>query len=58
MTMNYEDLIQEALDIVSAWEIPPEKIAEAVNDQARLMAGMDFYYSGEDHPEYRLAACR
>jgi len=56
--MDYEDLIQEALDIVGAWELPEELIPQAVNDQARLMAGMDFYYSGEDHASCLFATCR
>ena len=55
--MDYEDLIQEAFDIVSAWELPENAIAQAVNDQARLMAGMDFYYSGEDHGPDPFASC-
>ena len=39
--MNYEDYILEALSVVAAWEVPEEDFAQAVNDQARLMAGMD-----------------
>ena len=39
--MNYEHYIPEALDIVSAWEVPPEDFARVVNDQARIMAGTD-----------------
>ena len=38
--MYYQDLIPEALEIVSAWDIPDEDFAQAVNDQARLMSGM------------------
>lgn len=37
---TYEDCITEALEIVSAWEVPEEDFAQAVNDQARLLAGM------------------
>ncbi|EED35833.1 hypothetical protein NOR51B_1780 [Luminiphilus syltensis NOR5-1B] len=39
--MNYEDYIAEALEIVSAWEVPPEDFAQVVNDQAKIMAGTD-----------------
>ena len=39
--MNYEDYIPDALLLVSAWEVPEEDFAQVVNDQARLMAGMD-----------------
>ena len=37
--MNYEAYIPEALELVSAWEIPLEDFAQVVNDQARIMAG-------------------
>ena len=36
---TYEDYIPDALDIVSAWEVPEEEFAQVVKDQARLMAG-------------------
>ena len=39
--MNIEDYICDALDTVSAWELPEEEFAQAVNDQARLMCGMN-----------------
>ena len=38
--MHIEDYIPEALEMVSAWEIPDEDFAQTVNDQARLMAGV------------------
>ena len=34
-----EDYILDALELVSAWDIPDEDLADAVNAQARLMAG-------------------
>lgn len=37
--MNYENLILDALMVVSAWDHPEEELADAVNDQAMLMAG-------------------
>jgi hypothetical protein len=43
--MSYENQILDALMIVSAWDIPDEDLADTVNDQARLMAGVD-------HDEY------
>ena len=33
------DYIVDALELVSAWDIPDEDFAQTVNDQARLMAG-------------------
>ena len=33
-----EDYIADALEIVSAWNVPDEDFADAVNAQARLMA--------------------
>ena len=39
--MNYyEDMLIEALDMVAAWEVPDDQLAEVVNAQARLMAGL------------------
>ena len=39
--MHTEDQILDALEIVSAWDVPDEDLADAVNAQARLMAGID-----------------
>jgi hypothetical protein len=39
--MDFEDYLQDATDLVDAWEISDEDFPQAVNDQARLMAGMD-----------------
>jgi hypothetical protein len=43
-----EDYIVEALELVSAWDIPEEDLADAVNAQARLMAGVhsDEFWEG------------
>jgi len=35
-----EDHIPEALEMVSAWDLSPDEFADAVNAQARLMAGI------------------
>ena len=40
-SMTYENQILDALMIVSAWDIPDEDFADAVNDQAMLMAGVN-----------------
>ena len=45
--MNYEDYITEALDIVNSWEVPEEEFAQVVNDQARLMCGMNLEPSSD-----------
>ncbi len=39
--MYYEDYIPDALATVLAWNLDEEDLADAVNDQARLMAGVD-----------------
>jgi hypothetical protein len=38
---TYEDYIQDALEMVSAWEVPEEEFSEAVMGQARIMAGLN-----------------
>ena len=45
--MTQQNYIIEALEIVSAWGVPDEDFADAVNDQAMLMAGV----SPDDIPE-------
>ena len=39
--MHYENYLPDAIELVSAWDIPDEDFAQAVNEQARLMAGVD-----------------
>ena len=39
--MHIEDYIIDALEIVSAWDVPEEDFADAVNDRAMLMAGVN-----------------
>jgi hypothetical protein len=43
-----EDYILDALELVSAWNLPDDELADAVNDQARLMAGIhpDEFWEG------------
>lgn len=46
--MDYEDYIPDALDLVLAWDLPEECLHDAVNEQAKLMAGYypeDFFTS-------------
>jgi len=38
--MNYQDYLFDALEMVLTWDLPDEELAGAVNDQARLMAGI------------------
>jgi hypothetical protein len=45
-----EDYILDALELVSAWDIPEEDLADAVNAQAKLMAGID----PEDYWEWAI----
>ena len=49
--MNPEDYLNDALLIVSSWDLPDDEFIEAVNDQARLMAGIDFDSSWGFHVE-------
>ena len=44
MNQQFEDHIQEAIEVVQAWDLPEEEFGQAVNDQARLMAGIDLEY--------------
>ena len=38
--MHYENYLPDALEIVSAWDVPDEDFTQVVNDQVRLMAGV------------------
>ena len=38
--MFYQDQILDALEIVSAWDVPDESFTQVVIDQAKLMSGM------------------
>lgn len=49
--MNKEDYILDALDIVSAWNLPDEDFAQSVNDQAMLMAGVNPDDMPVPHPD-------
>ncbi len=37
--MTYPNYVLDALNAVLTWDLPEEDLAEAVNDQAALMAG-------------------
>ena len=37
--MDIQDYLIDALEMVLAWDLPEEDVPEAVNAQARLMAG-------------------
>ena len=41
MYQQFEDHIQEAIEVVETWDLPEEEFAQAVNDQAKLMAGIN-----------------
>jgi hypothetical protein len=40
--MTIDDYIEDALAQVNTWELPEEDFAQVVNEQARLMAGIEF----------------
>ena len=37
---SFEAHLSEAIDTVSAWDLPEDELADAINAQARLMAGI------------------
>ena len=39
--MNQDNYIIEALEIVTAWDLPDEGLAAAIADQAMLLAGVN-----------------
>lgn len=41
MNMDYTQYLADAIELCNSWEIPEANWAEAVNAQARLMAGID-----------------
>ena len=47
--MHTEDYILDALELVSAWDVPDEDFADAVNTQARLMSGINMDDFWEDY---------
>lgn len=36
----HENYVLDALELVMAWDLPEEDLADAVNEQAKLMAGL------------------
>jgi hypothetical protein len=56
--MDYTLHIPEALELVSAWEVPPEEFAQAVNSQAKLMAGLGLEPSTEIPADNPYSALR
>ena len=45
--MDYQQYLQDAIELVEAWEVPEEDFAQAVNDQARLMCGSNLEHSSD-----------
>ena len=45
----YEVYVTDAMQMVSAWEIPEEDFARVVTEQAQLMAGLHLEPSPEQH---------
>jgi hypothetical protein len=56
--MNYEDYIADALNMVSAWDLPESEFTDAVNAQAQLMAGMGLEPSLDNAMPSSYAALR
>ena len=36
----YQNYLSDAIGIVSAWDVPDEEFAQAVNDRVKLMSGI------------------
>ena len=51
--MHTEGYILDALEMVSTWDVPDEDLADAVNAQARLMAGIPPDELWEVHADIR-----
>ncbi len=47
----YKDYLLDALEMVLTWDLPEEDLADAVNDQARLMAGVNPDDNWRTHPD-------
>ena len=56
--MTYEDYIADALDMVSAWDLPESEFTDAVNAQAQLMAGLGLELSCDNSMPSPYAALR
>ena len=54
--MDIQDYIQEAISMVDSWDLPEKDFAQAVNDQARLMCGLNLELSGDLPPASPYAA--
>jgi hypothetical protein len=49
--MHQQNYYLDALEIVSSWDLPDEDFADAVNDQAMLMAGVNPDELPERYPD-------
>jgi hypothetical protein len=56
--MDLEDYIEDALAMVSAWEIPEQDFAQVVNEQARLTAGFELELSSDPPAQSPYASLR
>ena len=55
---HYENYITDALEMVTAWEIPEEDFARVVTEQAQLMAGLHLEPSQEIQLDLPFATLR
>lgn len=49
--MYYRDLIPDAIEIVSAWDVPDESFTQVVIEQAMIMSGIPADEILEGHTE-------
>ncbi len=45
--MEFSDYLQEAIGLVEGWEVPEKDFAQAVNDQVKLMCGLNLETSSD-----------
>jgi hypothetical protein len=56
--MDFEIYLADAIQLVDAWELSEKDFAQAVNDQARLMCGLNLEPSVESSTDLPFASLR
>ena len=56
--MDFESYLEDAMQLVDAWDLPEEDFIQAVNDQARLMSGLNLEPIADSLPDLPFAALR
>ena len=53
--MDYRDYIPDAINMVAAWDIPQDKLIEAIHQQANLMIDIKPFYRPSTTAPVQLA---